>query len=415
MPRVDAGVMRRLGSMAVVLATLAGCSSVPDAVNPASWYRGARDWVAGEDTDAAKDKADAAKPVPGADKPYPSLASVPDRPPEPSTAAERKQAARTLAADRNQARYTDEEIRRQTDDGANRPRRPAAPAAEAKAPSPPPPAATAPPARAAPPQAASTSPAAGPAATAPAAPAQVRRPVPPGELPSIPAAPPPPPPVAATAPAAPPPRVAPSRAPTRQTAPAPAPSQRRGPAQAQAPAPVFGPPPADIEIVQGEAARPMPGTSITPPGRQGPVSIFPDVVQAPGFAAAAPAAPRNGAGGPANRLATVYFASGSARLDGKDAAAIRRAVQAYKARGGMLTVIGHASSRTKDLNPTRHEMVNFAISLDRANAVAREIIRLGVDPSAVHVVAMSDSQPVYEEVMPAGEAGNRRVDILIEN
>jgi flagellar motor protein MotB len=60
-------------------------------------------------------------------------------------------------------------------------------------------------------------------------------------------------------------------------------------------------------------------------------------------------------------------------------------------------------------------MANFAISLDRANAVAREIVRLGVDPSLVRVSAVSDTQPVYYEVMPSGEAGNRRVEILIEN
>ncbi|MEE8332850.1 MAG: hypothetical protein V3R85_03295, partial [Alphaproteobacteria bacterium] len=99
-------------SVLICAGVLAGCSSVPDAVNPVEWYRDTRDWVTGAD-EPAKSSA-AAKPSTANTKDFPSLNTVPTRPQAP-TAAERKQLSSTLAADRQQARYSDEVIRRQTD------------------------------------------------------------------------------------------------------------------------------------------------------------------------------------------------------------------------------------------------------------------------------------------------------------
>jgi flagellar motor protein MotB len=39
---------------------------------------------------------------------------------------------------------------------------------------------------------------------------------------------------------------------------------------------------------------------------------------------------------------------------------------------------------------------------------------MGVDPALVTTEARSDSEPVYFEFMPTGEAGNRRVEIYLE-
>ena len=47
-------------------------------------------------------------------------------------------------------------------------------------------------------------------------------------------------------------------------------------------------------------------------------------------------------------------------------------------------------------------------------AVADELIRHGVSPDRLEVVAMSDSSPVYQEWMPSGEAGNRRAEVFID-
>ena len=60
-------------------------------------------------------------------------------------------------------------------------------------------------------------------------------------------------------------------------------------------------------------------------------------------------------------------------------------------------------------------MVNFKVSVDRADAVARELIRLGVNKEELVVDAISDAQPVYFEFMPTGEAGNRRAEIYLES
>ncbi|MCH8238235.1 MAG: hypothetical protein IIC06_08695, partial [Proteobacteria bacterium] len=72
--------------IAVLLGTSAlnACSKVPDAVNPAEWYRGTVDFFAGEDKakgqkDGGRESglvADRGKAPPGADKPFPNLASV---------------------------------------------------------------------------------------------------------------------------------------------------------------------------------------------------------------------------------------------------------------------------------------------------------------------------------------------------
>ena len=52
--------------------------------------------------------------------------------------------------------------------------------------------------------------------------------------------------------------------------------------------------------------------------------------------------------------------------------------------------------------------------MDRAQAVASEFLRLGVPPAALIVDAVGDTQPRFLEAMPAGEAGNRRVEIILE-
>jgi len=110
--------------------------------------------------------------------------------------------------------------------------------------------------------------------------------------------------------------------------------------------------------------------------------------------------------------AIVFFNNGSAGLNGKAKALIRDVADAYKARRGPLRIVGHASSRTRNLPVGRHKIVNFRVSLDRAIAVANELIKLGVDKSAIQITAVSDSQPVFFESMPEGEARNRRAEIF---
>ncbi len=199
------------------------------------------------------------------------------------------------------------------------------------------------------------------------------------------------------APAPPRPVVAPP--PARRVARAPAPTPPK-PARRSTPpkfpALSFGAPPADVVASLGGGRR-----SSALPVR-------------PGAPAIASAQPVPGLGFGTGPLATVRFAVGSARLGAKARREVRRAYRAYRSRGGILRVVGHASSRTRDLDLVRHQMVNFNVSLDRANAVARELMRLGVRSTSISVDAASDSAPIFFEVMPAGEAGNRRAEIHLE-
>ncbi len=326
---------------------MSGCSSVPDWANPAEWYRDTKDWVSGSPGSSAQ-PPQASTPIPGKDKKFPKLASVPSRPAAPSE-AERKKMAKSLAADRQAARYSDEKIRRQGDNVASS-------------------GAVAPVVRATPPTVAA--PVARAVQVAPVvAPKVMRTPVAPSPV------------MTADKMAKPAFRQAPSDI------------VMRGQPIAVARTPAFAAPP----IVRS---------------RQ-------NFVQAQRFSPRFPAGTGNVSApvlsGTGNKVATVRFDTGSAKLSGNARRDIRKAVAVFKQRGGRIHVIGHASSRTRDLNPQRHQLANFRVSYDRANVVARELRRLGVAATAIRVSAVSDSQPAFLEVMPAGEAGNRRAEIVLEN
>jgi flagellar motor protein MotB len=110
----------------------------------------------------------------------------------------------------------------------------------------------------------------------------------------------------------------------------------------------------------------------------------------------------------------IKFANGSSSLNRKARLLVRKAAEAYKARGkGVVRIVGHASHRTQDMDLAKHRLANFSVSLDRANSVAREMMRQGVAAEVVRIEAMSDSDPVFYEYMPAGEAENRRTEIFL--
>lgn len=113
--------------------------------------------------------------------------------------------------------------------------------------------------------------------------------------------------------------------------------------------------------------------------------------------------------------ATVPFGHGSAHLSSADLAALRGVVSEYKKTGGAITVVGHASSRTGDMSAVAHKIANFDISARRAETVALALAKLGVPARAIYVGAVADAEPVYQEVMPSGEAYNRRTEIFLNH
>jgi flagellar motor protein MotB len=115
------------------------------------------------------------------------------------------------------------------------------------------------------------------------------------------------------------------------------------------------------------------------------------------------------------KVATIMFKNGSSKLSAGDRSILANVRKLQKERGGRLRVIGHASSRTRNTDPVRHKMINYSVSTARADAVAHELLKQGLDKSALQVDAVSDSAPVYFEFMPSGEAGNRRAEIYLES
>lgn len=120
------------------------------------------------------------------------------------------------------------------------------------------------------------------------------------------------------------------------------------------------------------------------------------------------------AGGDA--VGVVFFPDNVASLSGMGVAQVRKAAAVYRKDGGAgyVRVIGHASSRTKNMSVDRHLETNLKLSQDRASAVASALERAGVPADKILVEAVSDSQPVYYESMPKGEDGNRRVEIFLQ-
>ncbi|MBF0251125.1 MAG: OmpA family protein [Alphaproteobacteria bacterium] len=113
------------------------------------------------------------------------------------------------------------------------------------------------------------------------------------------------------------------------------------------------------------------------------------------------------------RVATIHFANNAANLDARDRSILDAVIQLQQERGGQVVVIGHASARTRDMDFVQHQMVNFEISMQRATVVADSLKRLGLSETDMQIHAVADTQPLFLEVMPSGEAGNRRVEIYL--
>ncbi|SCA54788.1 putative OmpA/MotB protein [Candidatus Terasakiella magnetica] len=114
------------------------------------------------------------------------------------------------------------------------------------------------------------------------------------------------------------------------------------------------------------------------------------------------------------QVATIQFGNGSAHLTDEDMRILREVTSIHRQQGGVVRIVGHASSRTRNMAPDRHQAVNMKLSVGRADMVARQLLKLGVAGERLFVGGVSDSQPLYQEVMPSGEAGNRRTEIFVD-
>lgn len=364
---------RRIGGPFVALMTaglVAGCSQVPDAVNPVEWYNNSVEFFAGEDGDEpqkAESMADAQQksPAPDAEKEtFPTL----------STVDQKKQ----RAAQRSSGLVADVEGRKY-------------------------------------------------------APAIARQ----GEVVNALNAPPAPPPVATIA----------TSAPAAQPV-APVLTARSGDAAAPAPVkprqlPTTGNAQHDnfqdrfalrLAEIRAQAAKgtqfPAASNPIPSVGNNDTVVISSNGIET-GYGEAAPQLaqvtasvnseltyinkPMSALGPGAVKVATIRFKNGSAILSSRDRQILASVLELRKERGGRIRVVGHASSRTRNTDPVKHKMINFQVSAARADAIAAELMRMGAERAELQIDAISDSAPQFLEVMPTGEAGNRRAEIYLES
>ena len=113
------------------------------------------------------------------------------------------------------------------------------------------------------------------------------------------------------------------------------------------------------------------------------------------------------------RMDTFYFADGSAEIEAADYSKIRAIAKEAKAKNAEVIVMGFASSRTRNTDIVSHKLANFNISLRRAQNVAKALQRAGLKAQNIQIEALSDTAPVYLEVMPEGERMNRRAEVYI--
>lgn len=115
-------------------------------------------------------------------------------------------------------------------------------------------------------------------------------------------------------------------------------------------------------------------------------------------------------------IARITFNHGSSRLTDIDVEKIKKVVKLFNENEGKkIQIVGHAISRTNyDMDLTKHALVNFNISLERARKVMAQFSSIGFNSQKIELVAMSDSKPLYAEIMPSLEAANRRAEIFIQ-
>lgn len=365
--------------LGVTLVGVSGCSRVPNAINPISWYRDATGLSKNDELGKGENEENLAA---GGNQPYPNLASVPSPPDTQLSGIDRERLQKSLVADRSNAQYSADNLR--------------AGDIVSTVPPPAPPAPKPPAASNAPTSSATVSPSA-PASTSPSA--APSTPVTASALPPATSPAPPPPTVTASAP---PPPATPSaltppapRASTPATASAPPPPQSSGSnllgSNSQQKPPPRGseaPPPESplqsptiANLPEGESATPPPPPPRIPPPNAGRTANAAPQQQAiaPGNAPPSAAARRPGG---SSRLANISFAPGSAYLASGVRGTIADIVNTHNTEGGTIRIVGFGEASGKDA-----AIAGLTLALDRAQAVAVALTDAGVAAKDIAVEA----------------------------
>ena len=113
------------------------------------------------------------------------------------------------------------------------------------------------------------------------------------------------------------------------------------------------------------------------------------------------------------KIATINFNSGSSSINKEGYNKIKKVLKLANDKNAIVKIVGHASTRTKDMDILKHKMVNFVISDKRAQAVASIFVKNKFPLDKLITEAVSDSKPLFHEVMPAGTSANQRTEIYL--
>jgi outer membrane protein OmpA-like peptidoglycan-associated protein len=356
------GDFRALCAVAAA-ATLAGCSSVPNYANPIEWYRDITG-VSKNDVEDQGARNDANLQA-GGNEPYPNLASVPPPPDTAMSTVDREKLQQGLVADRANAKYSDQQVLQ----GKDVPPLPGpAPKVALAAPSTEPP-----------------PPGPGPAPTAPQGSGQAQAQPTKGSVP--------------------PPQESPLVSPSIGNLP-------QGQQPRAAPPPPSGMQPARQVAAASPPPQPpptQPAANTSPPPKQ-VAAVPPPLTPLPPYVdpAAEPSVMRTPGGKRAAvtlEAAEIAFTGGGKTLSPTDNQRLSETATLQKQGGGSLRIIGYAA-RGSGPKAAEQELQSFGDALDRANAVAAELTRLGVPTNRITVQA---APAMVQGGLPPGQ-----VVVLIE-
>ena len=132
-----------------------------------------------------------------------------------------------------------------------------------------------------------------------------------------------------------------------------------------------------------------------------------------GVPSALPVAPVIGGRG-AGAFASIPFASGSAQLSSGDRQTIAQVASAARNGFGTIRVVGHASSTASSQSESQRMIANWEVSQARATSVADALVGQGVDAARIIIEAVGDSQAATIAGYSDAEAASRRVDLFLE-
>jgi len=114
-----------------------------------------------------------------------------------------------------------------------------------------------------------------------------------------------------------------------------------------------------------------------------------------------------------NLVGLVYFPDGATGVNANGRRVLRQVAELAKTYGGRVEGVGHSSRYTRTMSVDRQQEVNMRVSQQRAAAVQAALQRYGLGGTQVVTRAVGDEQPIFDESMPTGRAGNRRVEIYL--